>query len=391
MGKRPQQVFESPVAKEVPAALAQAVVERAIEVTRVPAPTGSEAERASLVASWWKDDGWCDVRTDAVGNVWASTRPDGRTGVVLAAHLDTVFDFATSLEVRRDGTRLVGPGIGDDGIGVATLSAAASLAAPHLGDVPVHLLATVGEEGVGDLRGGRQALRSPPGPLAGFIAIEGNYLGRVVAAGVGSVRWRVELSGPGGHAWEQAGRPSAVHLAAGLVAKVAGIPVESGRTSLNVGSVHGGEAINALGRHAVFELDIRGVDQRDLDALERAVTAALSEQMPDGVDLRAEVIGRRPAGETPMAHPLVRAAVAALEARSIRWSAGATSTDANAAHEVSLPAVALGVTIGGGEHTTEEWIDTEPVAAGVGALADTIVRFGCTETGSDGPKERREE
>ena len=359
------------------------VVERAVAVTGVPAPTGGEAERAALVSSWWRADGWSDVHSDAAGNVWATAHPGAGPGVVVAAHLDTVFPGGTPLEVRREGSRLIGPGIGDDGVALAALSAVARAAVPHLGALALYLLATVGEEGLGDLRGARHAVRSAPGPLAAFLAVEGNYLGRIVTTGVGSARWRIELSGPGGHAWERAGQPSAVHLAGGLVAELSRVPVVPGSTSLNVGTLHAGEAVNAIGREAVFDLDVRAVDPKDLEALEVAVLAVLSAELPGAVHLNASLAGRRPAGRIAPGHPLVRAAAEALERAGIPWREDATSTDANAAHEAGVPALALGITVGAGEHTTEEWIDTGPVGRGVLALADTIVRFGAATAAGD--------
>lgn len=369
----PSTVAETPRTR-ASGALARRVVERAVQVTVVPAPTGAEGDRAALVARWWEEDGWRDVHLDAAGNVWATASSGAGPSIVLAAHLDTVFGPGTPLDVRREGTRLVGPGIGDDGVGLAALSAAAALAGPDLGSTPLHLVATVGEEGLGDLRGARAALASPPGPIGAFIAVEGNYLGRVVATGVGSVRWRVEVSGPGGHAWEDAGAASAVHVAAELASRLARIPVEKGSTSLNVGSLHAGEAINALGRRAALELDVRGADARLLAALEASVLAVLSSPLPDGVELHAEVVGRRPAGRTENDHLLVRSAREALAAVTVPCREGAASTDANAAHEAGVPAVALGVTVGAGEHTTGEWIETEPVASGLAALAGTLGR-----------------
>lgn len=354
--------------------LARKVIERAVEVTSIPGPTGAEGKRASAVARWWKDDGWEDVHIDATGNVWATVATGTGSAVLVAAHLDTVFADGTPLDVRREGTRLIGPGIGDDGLGLAALSALATLVSRRLGSTPLHLVATVGEEGLGNLRGAKAAMASPPSPLGAFIAVEGNYLGRVVTTGVGSVRWRVELSGPGGHAWERAGEPSAAHLAAQLVTELARIAVKPGESSLNVGTLHAGEAINALGRYAVFELDIRAADPELLAALETSVLSVLSSTMPEGVRLVAKVIGKRPAGRITKHHPLVRAAAEAHEAVTVTWSEWSASTDANAAYELGVPAVALGVTVGAGEHTTEEWIDTGLVPAGLSVLAGTVLR-----------------
>ncbi|MGZ4148530.1 MAG: M20/M25/M40 family metallo-hydrolase, partial [Actinomycetota bacterium] len=264
-----------------------------------------------------------------------------------------------------------GPGVGDDAIGVAALSAATGLL--HGPGMPVWLLASVGEEGLGNLRGVSAALDAPPTPVAAFIAVEGNYLGRVSAVGVGSVRRRVTVSGPGGHAWEASDVPSAVHAVAGLVADIAAMPAIEG-TSVNAGRIGGGEGINVRAHEAWFDLDLRSDDPATLATLERDVEAILSRV---GKPLHAEraVLGDRPAGRLDPTHPLVRAAGDALREAGIEVRPVSTSTDANAAHARGIPAIAIGVTTGAGEHTPQEWIDTAPIGDGVRALARTVTRF----------------
>src|SRR5712692_1455876 len=184
-----------------PVALARIVLERTVTIARIPAPSGSERQRAALVRAWWSDDGWARVEIDPTGNVWALAR-DGEGGaILLCAHLDTVFADDVVHEVCTEDGGLRGPGVGDDAIAVAALSAIGSLVKGTPGR-PVWLLATVGEEGLGDLRGIRGALDTFSERIDAVIAVEGNYFGRVSATGVGSLRWRVTVSGPGGHAWE---------------------------------------------------------------------------------------------------------------------------------------------------------------------------------------------
>ena len=365
------------------AALSAIVVERTVSVAEVPAPTCEESARAGLVAAWWQKDGWSDVHRDAAGNVWAAVRTGRGPGAVIAAHLDTVFPADVDHTVRRDGTRLYGPGVGDDGIGLAALSAAGRLVSEHVGTMPVFLLATVGEEGLGDLAGARHAVAAPPSELGAFIAVEGNYLGRVGTVGVGSTRWRVEVRGRGGHAWEAAGTPSAVHEVAARIERLATLSVEPGRTALNVGTVEGGEAINAIARHAAFDVDVRGAAQADLADLAASVLSVLEVPPPAGLELDVAEVGRRPAGRLEPDHPLAKAACDALANRGLAARHVASSTDANAAHAVGIPAVALGVVTGSGEHTPQEWIDTSPLADGLAALADTVVRFERALAGAD--------
>jgi acetylornithine deacetylase/succinyl-diaminopimelate desuccinylase-like protein len=153
------------------------------------------------------------------------------------------------------------------------------------------------------------------------------------------------------------------------------VPTVSRTTSLNVGRLGGGEAINARARQGWFDLELRGADLAALDELEAKARAVL--EGPVGAEMNVKVtdVGRRPAGRISPEHPLVVAAREALQARAIPWRQVASSTDANAAHAVGLPAVALGVTYGANEHTPQEWVEILPIADGLAALADTVVRY----------------
>jgi len=362
--------------------LAAEVLARTEQLAAVPAPTGEEAARAEIVRAWWMKDGWDDVHVDAAGNVWARVFGGGGPAVLLVGHLDTVFGAETPHGARREGDRLLGPSVADDSVAVAALSAAGSLvrdAGPRDADLrdaggPVWLLATVGEEGLGNLSGIRHALASPPCQVGAVLAVEGNYLGRVSTVGVGSIRQRVQVAGPGGHAWEASDAPSAVHAAARIVAALGVLGIPGARTSVNIGRIGGGEAVNARARGAWFDLEMRAEDPAALAALAQAADDAITQHGGD-LELRTEELGRRPAGRVADDHPLVRAAAEALIEAGITPSFPPTSTDANAAHEAGIPAVAVGVTTGGGEHTPDEWIDITPIAGGLGILAATVTNY----------------
>jgi tripeptide aminopeptidase len=349
----------------------EAVVRRTIEIAQVPAPTGDEVERAALVRSWWERDGLHEVHVDPIGNVWGQMRGGDGAVVVLCAHLDTVFGSEVPHTVRIEEDKLFGPSVGDDSVGLASLSAAGSALTAR--GVPVWLLATVGEEGLGNLCGVSAALDAPPAPVAAFVAVEGNYLGRISTVGVGSVRRRVRVVGPGGHAWEAAETPSAVHELGQLVVSLAATPRRRG-TSVNVGRIGGGEGINMRAREAWLELDLRADDPDALAAMGREVDDLLGRIDPPLV-VDQDMLGDRPAGHVDPDHPLVRAATEALTEVGTSSTSPATSTDANAAHARGIPAIAVGVTRGSGEHTLQEWIETAPIEDGVRALARTVERF----------------
>jgi acetylornithine deacetylase/succinyl-diaminopimelate desuccinylase-like protein len=399
-------------------AVADQVISRTIELSEVPAPPLHEQDRAAVVRSWWTADALPEVQLDAAGNVRAQLRPGapGRPAVLVCAHLDTVFSPEVRHGVTRADGRLAGPGVGDDTIAVSSLSALDALLPPD-GRHPVWIVATTGEEGLGNLAGVRALLADPPAPVRALIALEGNYLGRVNLTGVGSVRWQVTITGPGGHAWEEAGQPSAVHVAAGLITRLDALataappearaappearaappearaappearaaPPEARaappqvtaappQVTVNVGQITGGESVNSRAQHAEFLLDLRSGDAAALHALHQAATAILH-SVPEDVQVTARTIGERPAGALDPAHPLATAAADALREHGISPRLTAASTDANAAYPLGIPALTLGITTGGGTHTEQEWIDIEPVPAGLAALATTIARL----------------
>lgn len=354
--------------------LAALVLERTVELAEIPAPTHEEADRAARVSAWWEQDGHQGVDVDGAGNVWARLRHGDGPALLVCAHLDTVFGADVDHRVRNEDGRMIGPSVGDDSIGVAALSAIAGLLDVSADAMPVWVAATVGEEGLGNLRGIKQALADPPQAIGAVIAVEGNYLGRVSTVAVGSVRWRVEVHGPGGHAWEESSAPSAVHAAAGAIHQMVSMTTGRAGVSLNIGRMSGGEAINARARSAWFEVDLRADDPAVLQSLEAACRRVI--ESAAGVEVRIENLGSRPAGRMDAGHALVVAASDGLRGIGRDPRLVATSTDANAALDAGLPAIAIGVTEGSGEHTPDEWIATAPVAAGLRALAATVNAYG---------------
>ena len=211
--------------------------------------------------------------------------------------------------------------------------------------------------------------------------------------GVGSTRWRVTVAGPGGHAWEEASQPSAVHEAARLVTALAALahpepeqpgsgPPGSGRpgptrppkATVNVGLIEGGESVNSRAQRCEFLVNLRSGDPAALDALRSEARSVLDD--PAGpLAVSVQAIGERPAGQLDPGHPLATLAAQVLSEAGIPPRFTAASTDANAAYPRGIPAVTLGVTTGEGTHTEQEWIDADPVAAGLAALAATVARL----------------
>jgi acetylornithine deacetylase/succinyl-diaminopimelate desuccinylase-like protein len=342
------------------------VVAEAERICLVPAPTFDEQARGALVAELLAEAGGPDATTrlDDVGSVLCRFGPDG-PAVVIAAHLDTVFTAEQPLAiVRRDG-RISCPGLGDNALGVAALLHLARRLATAAPARPVVLAATVGEEGLGDLRGAKHLVETVP--CACFVAVEGQSLNAIEHAAIGSTRYRVTYEGPGGHPWSERGSPSAVH---GLATRVAELLTAAGDPDLviNVGRLQGGTSINTIAAQATLELDLRSGDPATLEAISRRADELLR-RAPDGLRATLEVVGRRPSGGIAADHPLL---VAARRARVTAGLApaheGASSTDANAAYGHGIPAITVGVSTGGNAHRADEYIDETPIAGGLRAL-----------------------
>jgi tripeptide aminopeptidase len=317
----------------------------------VPAPTGAEEPRLA-----WLEDrlrAAPGVRhRDAAGNlVWSFG--DGRPELLVMAHVDTVFDAETELRFVRDGDDLVGPGVGDNATAVMATVWALERIEPPDGLVVAF---TVGEEGLGNLRGARQACADLSPVRA--IAVEGHGLDHVVIEHVGSVRARLAVSGPGGHSWRDRGTPSALHELVAIGHTLAG-------EGVNIGRLSGGGAVNAIASQAEMLVELRSLDDDELSRFE-ARLATLTVHPP--LTLECDVVGRRGAGRIEPGHPLVRSVVEARRSLGLGEAFGAGSTDANAAAALGIPAVGIGCAHGDGMHTVHERIDLVSLQTGVRQL-----------------------
>ncbi|WP_445152505.1 M20/M25/M40 family metallo-hydrolase [Baekduia sp. Peel2402] len=353
--------------------MARETIEDAQRICAMEAPTGAEGPRGELVARLLAEAGAPAVETDAVGNVIArfgeddAASPGARPPVVFAAHLDTVFAAGTPIAFVRDGDRLAAPGIGDNSLGVAALLHLARHLAGHPPARPIWLVATVGEEGLGDLRGAKALIADHE--LAAFVAVEGTMAESLVVGAVGSLRYRVTVRGPGGHSWGDRGTPSAVHaLVRMLDAALAVVPADRDDVAFNVGTIAGGTTVNAIAAQASAVLDLRCGDEAALQAIARDVRAAFA-AADDGLSVDVEQVGHRPGGALPAGHPLLHCARRARERANLPAADEvASSTDANAAHGAGIPALTVGISTGGNVHRLDEYLDLPPIADGLRAL-----------------------
>jgi tripeptide aminopeptidase len=357
------------------------IIELAIAIQQIPAPTFEEGERAEFVRGRFMEEGLQDVSMDEAGNVFGRWTMDGgpksdARPMVVSAHLDTVFAHATDLRLTRDEKRIHSPGIGDNSLGVAALLGLAWTLRECGTRLPgdLWLVANTGEEGLGDLRGMKSVV-DRFGAQAHYLIIEGMALGHIYHRAVAVQRYRILAQTAGGHAWSDYGQPSAVHELAALTTQIANLSLPlAPRTTLNVGKIAGGTSINTVAAQASLELDMRSESPQALAELVSRVDALIETANRPGVRVEVESIGCRPGGSIPAHHPLVELAVSCSRAQGVEPSLIGGSTDANVPLSRGIPAVVMGVTTGGGAHTLGEFLDVEPVARGMETLTEFVTR-----------------
>ena len=362
---------------DVAEGLAEDIIRLTTEITEVAAPTNDESERAALVHRRFHELGYLDVATDQLSDVVGRLpgKRSDRRAVLLAAHTDTVFPRGAPIRVTRKNDILAAPGVGDNSVSVATVALLAT-ALDRLGIVPatdIYVTGNVGEEGLGDLRGMRAVVDSLPN-LGAAIAVEGHSLGRITYRAVGSKRFRVTVTGPGGHSWGDAGRPSAIHALSKLVAKLDEIPLTSEpKTSLNVGLFEGGISVNTIAPVATAVIDMRSTSADALERLVARVDSTIKSVRSKEILVQVDVVGDRPAGEVPIERGIVPIGVRVLKSLGIDAICDASSTDANIPISRGIPAMCIGLTTGANAHRVDEFIRLEPLGRGFTQLILTTL------------------
>lgn len=334
-------------------------IEEQIRICEIAAPSFQEQKRGEELARLFREAGLKNVRIDHAGNV-VGDRPgsEPHPHLVIAAHLDTVFPPETDIHVTREGNLLKGPGIGDDCRGLATLLALIkAMDDAHLKTRgSLTFVADVGEEGLGDLRGMKELFGvTLKNQIDDFISVEPGEPNRVTDAGVGSYRYKVSFTGPGGHSYGAFGLANPANALGRAVAHIANIQVPvTPKTTFNVGRIGGGTSINSIPFETWFEFDERSTEMASLNNLDAqfkvAVQAGLDEENARWKDkgklsVKVDRIGFRPAGQTPRSAALVNAAIGSIKALNLGEPGfSASSTDSNVPMNLAIPAI----TIGGG-------------------------------------------
>ena len=350
-----------------------------VTLTEIPAPPFKEAARAQAYLALLKAHGLKDAEMDTEGNVMG-VRPGAKTGgkgpyVVIAAHLDTVFPEGTDVKVRREGTRLMAPGIGDDTRALAVLLAylRAMEAARITTTSDILFVGNVGEEGPGNLRGVRYLFNSGKykGKISAFFSMDGNDPANLVDQGVGSKRYHAIFRGPGGHSYGAFGMVNPMAAMSRAVTDLYAIkPPTEPKTTYSASVTGGGTSVNAIPNEVFMDFDIRSVSADELAGLDGKLQTILAQAVEaenaqrstrfGKVTVEAKVIGERPAGRTDPKAAIVVATHQAVAALGYTPSHNASSTDANLPMSLGIPAVTIGSGGAGGRaHALDEWIDVE--------------------------------
>jgi len=363
-------------AVEAAGAMGDWLVEETIRICSIPAPGFEEHERALYVAKRMGEFGLSDVHVDTADNAVGILRSDGGgPKVLLAAHIDTVFPRSQAIAIKREPGRVWAPGIRDNSAGAAALLGLAKVL-DESGFAPngeIVFVGTSGEEGLGDLRGMKQAMKDYGQGVAYVIGVDGE-LGGITHAGVGSRRLNVTIHAAGGHSYGAFGAPSAIHSMARMIARIADIKVpEEPKTTYNVGVISGGHSVNSIATEASMLVDMRSVDVGELRQVEDRVREIMADVCKsDDVKADIKIVGDRPAGGIPATHPLVETVKSVHKKLGIESELGAGSTDANVPLSAGIPAVTIGVTTGGNGHRPDEWLDTAPFATGLKQLVMVV-------------------
>ncbi|MGF7211306.1 acetylornithine deacetylase/succinyl-diaminopimelate desuccinylase-like protein [Skermanella aerolata] len=349
------------------------IVEENLKLQQIPAPLRQEQRKAEAFAGMLRAQGLADVSIDPEGNVLAVRKGTGNGEMVaIVSHLDTVFDMDTDLTPKRDGTKINAPGIADNSRGLAAILAmtramdAAGIKHRH----DILIVGSVGEEGLGDLRGVKYLLRQGQykDQIKTFITFDGLYPDQVMNTAAGSKRYEVRYKGPGGHSYRAFGTVNPMYPLGAAMQGLAGIEVPKGTTH-SVGVIGGGTSVNSIPTEAWMLVDMRSASPEDLGALEKRFLDIVSKAAEaenatrstksGSITAVTELVGDRPSGKTSEDQPIVGVAVAAVAAHGWTPKLVSASTDANVPISMGIPTVTIASGIGDRQHSLDEFLDVE--------------------------------
>ncbi|GMQ78875.1 MAG: M20/M25/M40 family metallo-hydrolase [Anaerolineae bacterium] len=355
------------------------IVQLAIDIQQIPAPTFAERARADYVEKVFQKIPLSKVYQDSLHNVYGCLLGNETSApVVVSAHLDTVFPADTDLKVRAENrhgsknNRIYGPGIADNALGVAGLIALAqALTKFKLSTAAdIWFVANVGEEGLGDLNGMRMVV-DRFGEARSYLAVEGGSYGNIFNRAIGVRRFKIDVSTPGGHSWGDFGTPSAVHILGRIIADIDKMPVPvDPKSSINIGVIEGGTSVNTIAASASCLLDLRSLDKEKVESLSSSIRQMIVQYDNEpSIKVSITKIGERPSGYIDRDSIPVSWAAEALRyvgCKEISFLGG--STDANIPISRGYPAVCIGLANAGNTHRLDEFLEPMNLARGLSQL-----------------------
>ncbi len=366
-------------------------IEKQIQISEIPAPPFKESVRAQFIASEFTRLGLKEVSIDEIGNVLGWRYGNTEQTLAISAHLDTVFPEGSDVTVKREGKRLIGKGIADDSLGL--MGMLALIETLNIANIETNknllFVGTVGEEGLGDLRGVKYLFEKSPlrKKISAFISIDDVNPATIINGALGSKRYRISVNGTGGHSWGDFGRVNPAHALGNIMASFTSLEVPTNpKTSYNIGRIGGGTSINSIPFEAWMEVDLRSLSNKALLQLERdflqlvnkgvAAENAFRESAGKVLTVDIKMVGDRPSGQTHVDDPLVGAALWSAKVLGFEPEVQVGSTDANIPISMQIPAIAVG---GGGQagntHSPNEWYDPTNAYLGLQRVLLLVISY----------------
>lgn len=337
----------------------------------IPAPSHKEGERAAFCKKWLEENGATGVTIDEAQNVVYPVGCEaGKELVIFMAHTDTVFPDLTPMPLEERDGKLFCPGVGDDTANLAVLLMLAKYVTekkltPNCG---VLFVANSCEEGLGNLKGSRQLMKDYGDRVREVISFDGYYTG-IANNAVGSTRYRVEVCTEGGHSYGNFGNRNAIHQLSSMINTLYTMKVPTkAPTTYNVGAISGGTSVNTIAQQAEMLYEYRSEDRDCLETMESFFQGVVEAYRRSGITVNVELLGQRPCSGSVDGQKLSALTQRGVEV--ITQYAGkspkvqASSTDCNIPLSMGIPAICLGVCLGGGAHTRGEWIEIASLSAG---------------------------
>ncbi len=332
------------------------------ELSQIPAPSRREEKRREYCREWLRKFE-IDAQSDGKGNLVVPYRlKEGKQNIVIAAHMDIVFEESVPLQIKKEGQIWRCPGIGDNTANVVLLLFAAKFLKEYDPDLDYGILLAFDtcEEGLGNLEGCRAVMDRYRDCVSRVIAFD-LYRDQVYAECIGSLRYEITVRTPGGHSFADFGKTNAVWVMAKLIGQLYQYQAQ-GCTTYNVGVIQGGTSVNTIAQEARILFEYRSDRAQELEKCRAYLQECLREigKIKD-VSAACRMVGERPCMQNADREEIgILTQICQEEIERISGvcpKKAKASTDCNIPLSLGIPAVCTGFFRGGGAHTLEEWID----------------------------------